>query len=280
MRARIFLLAAGRVGQALGLALQSRGAEIIGLWRRKPAQAEEAAARLGIPGYAGPLPAALREAELVLCCPPERAVNSLARAASEEMAPGAVLLHTAGSLPPAPLAEGVHSGVLHPLQSIADATRGAALFAGVFFAISGDPPAREAAQQLALLVEGRPVEVRDPALYHLGAVLASNSLYPLFAAATGLLVQAGVSEETAAQMLLPLVRGSLDNLAALGPARGMTGPVARADPGTIARHLDALTHAQPSLLPLYRALTEQAVELARANGADPHNLAAISSLLF
>ena len=42
------------------------------------------------------------------------------------------------------------------------------------------------------------------------------------------------------EALLPLVRATVDNVDALGPADALTGPVARGDADTVARHLDAL----------------------------------------
>jgi predicted short-subunit dehydrogenase-like oxidoreductase (DUF2520 family) len=42
----------------------------------------------------------------------------------------------------------------------------------------------------------------------------------------------------------------------------LTGPIARGDDGTVARHIAALTTHMPSLLPLYRELGRVALSLA------------------
>ena len=53
---------------------------------------------------------------------------------------------------------------------------------------------------------------------------------------------------------LDLVRATVDNVAALGPAAALTGPVARGDWATVDRHLAAL---DPSERPAYEAMAEQ-----------------------
>ena len=62
---------------------------------------------------------------------------------------------------------------------------------------------------------------------------------------------AGVTRE----LLVPLVRATVDNWAALGPA-ALTGPIARGDHQTVQRHRAALRERLPEVLPLYDALAE------------------------
>jgi predicted short-subunit dehydrogenase-like oxidoreductase (DUF2520 family) len=56
-----------------------------------------------------------------------------------------------------------------------------------------------------------------------------------------------------------LAAGSLDNVAAVGPAAALTGPVARGDWQTVARHLASLP---PEERGAYLAMAEQAALLA------------------
>ncbi len=42
----------------------------------------------------------------------------------------------------------------------------------------------------------------------------------------------------------------------------LTGPIARGDEATVARHLEALAETDPELLDLYRAMAERTVALA------------------
>ena len=65
-------------------------------------------------------------------------------------------------------------------------------------------------------------------------------------------------------MFVPLVRATVENWAALGPERALTGPVARGDEATVARQRDAVAERVPELVPLFDALVEATRELARS----------------
>ena len=71
---------------------------------------------------------------------------------------------------------------------------------------------------------------------------------------------AGLSALQAREMLLPLARSCIDNLERLPPNEALTGPVARGDDATLARHRRALErHAD--LLEVYEVLTSRAKRL-------------------
>jgi predicted short-subunit dehydrogenase-like oxidoreductase (DUF2520 family) len=53
---------------------------------------------------------------------------------------------------------------------------------------------------------------------------------------------------------MPLLRGTLTNIATVGFPQCLTGPIARGDVATIRRHLAALEKAAPEMLPLYKEL--------------------------
>ena len=76
----------------------------------------------------------------------------------------------------------------------------------------------------------------------------------------------GIAEGDALRALLPLLRGSVDNVEALGAAGALGSVVARGDVGTIRKHLDALATAAPESLDLYRLLSLRTIPLARAKG--------------
>jgi predicted short-subunit dehydrogenase-like oxidoreductase (DUF2520 family) len=57
------------------------------------------------------------------------------------------------------------------------------------------------------------------------------------------------------------VRGTVENVDELGPAAALTGPVARGDDETLARHVDALPYDERDA---YEALVREARRLAEA----------------
>jgi predicted short-subunit dehydrogenase-like oxidoreductase (DUF2520 family) len=97
------------------------------------------------------------------------------------------------------------------------------------------------------------------AAYHAAASMASNFLVALEESAAGLLAEAGAPD--ARELLAPLVLRTAANWSERGAA-ALTGPIARGDEATVARHLAALRDTAPQLVPLYEALAERTRELA------------------
>jgi predicted short-subunit dehydrogenase-like oxidoreductase (DUF2520 family) len=143
---------------------------------------------------------------------------------------------------------------LHPLQTV---TGPETSFAGCGCAIAGSTPeALEVARDLALAAGMEPFEIDDSArpAYHAAASIASNFVVTLEWIAERIASAAGIEPEDARRMLSPLVRQTVDNWAALGPAQALTGPVARGDELTVARQRKAVADAAPDLLPVFDAL--------------------------
>jgi predicted short-subunit dehydrogenase-like oxidoreductase (DUF2520 family) len=114
------------------------------------------------------------------------------------------------------------------------------------------------------------------AVYHAGAVFASNYLVTALAVAERLLEAAGMPVEAAREALLPLARATLENVAALGPAAALTGPVARGDAATVRRHRAAM---DPDQRRLYDALARATLALAKERGLAPAAEAALLAAL-
>jgi predicted short-subunit dehydrogenase-like oxidoreductase (DUF2520 family) len=158
-------------------------------------------------------------------------------------------------------------GSLHPLQTIVEPERAPARLKGAWAAVEGMPRAIEAAERLAKDAGMRPFRIatKAKAIYHAGAVFASNYLVVVEAMAQRLLRHAGLSDADAWAALRPLVEGTLENLSRAEPKDALTGPVARGDTTTIARHIESLTLDDGKL---YRALGRAALELAQKRGMD------------
>jgi predicted short-subunit dehydrogenase-like oxidoreductase (DUF2520 family) len=228
---RLAIVGCGRLGTALTNALRAAGLDV-----------------------AGPLPrgATAAGADAVLLCVPD---SEIANAAAL-IAPGPLVGHCSGATGLEPLAP--HEALsLHPLMTV---TAGGADFAGAGAAIAGTTPrARAFAAELAHALGMTPVEVADEdrAAYHAAASIASNFLITLEAAAERLAATAGVERE----LLVPLVRATVENWAAHGPERALTGPVARGDEATIARQRAAIEDRDPQLIPLFDALVQATRDL-------------------
>src|SRR5439155_16303619 len=116
---------------------------------------------------------------------------------------------------------------------------------------------------------GVPLRVRTDrkALYHAGAVFASNYVVAALASALRLFEKAGVARAEALPALAALAEGTLANARAAGIPAALTGPVERGDAETVARHVEQISRHAPGLADSYAALARVAVELALAKGS-------------
>jgi predicted short-subunit dehydrogenase-like oxidoreductase (DUF2520 family) len=201
-------------------------------------------------------------ADAALLCVPDSAIASLATQIASA-GPPRLVGHTSGATSLAALAACAERGAatfsLHPLQTVPDAHTD---LTGAPCAVTGSDSdaltfARELAEQLGM----RPFDLADEqrAAYHAAAAIASNFLVALETSAAQLLERAGVAD--ARDKLAPLVLRSAANWAERGEA-ALTGPIARGDNATVARHLEALNEVAPELVAMYEALAERARQIA------------------
>jgi predicted short-subunit dehydrogenase-like oxidoreductase (DUF2520 family) len=189
--------------------------------------------------------------DLVLITTPDSAIAAVAGS----IAPAeAVVAHAAGSLGLAELAPHRRRAAIHPLISLPNAEVGAArLVDAGWFAVAGDPLVGSIVEDLG--GSSFTVADEDRTLYHAAACVASNHLVALLGQVERLSSMIGVPMEA----YLALTKGSVEAVAELGAASALTGPAARGDNDTIARHLEALPARE---LDLYRALVGEARLLA------------------
>jgi predicted short-subunit dehydrogenase-like oxidoreductase (DUF2520 family) len=195
---------------------------------------------------------------------------------------GCVALHLSGALSTDALEplhhRGYAVGSMHPLMAVADPWLAGDRLIGAAFAMTGEPMANVAARRIVAELGGVPLSIATTQrpLYHAAAVMASNYLVALTGAAVRMLGEAGVEEEDAVRALIPLLRGTLDNIAQLGVPASVTGPIARGDVDTVRLHLARLS-AEDRVL--YSGLGLELLRLARAAGLDENRASEIESLL-
>ncbi len=272
-RESIGLIGAGRAGSAVALALAAVGHPVVAVVTRSEVARARAAARFPAArtGSVEEVADALYAADVVLVAVPDDAIAPTARqlAALGALRAGQAVAHLSGRHGLRALAAGVGPGTvrmaMHPIMTLPGDHDDPKLFAGVPFGVTADPGATALAHRLVIGVGGVPLAVEDDRrdLYHAAVVLGGNFLASLALAAREALAAAGLSEPAVA--LGPLLRASLDNALATGwPAA--TGPVRRADVGTVLAHRRALADVDPALAEVYRALAIFTTdELARAD---------------
>ena len=140
-------------------------------------------------------------------------------------------------------------------------------------ALDGDSEAQDAGKKLVKLFGGKAFSVpaAERAAYHAAACICSNYAVAVEAMAAQLMARWTGSNEAAWEALLPLFKGTAANLQATqNPAAVLTGPIARGDVSTVAKHLAALPAA---VIPAYCSLGLATTSLALANGTIDENAA-------
>ena len=229
---RVRIIGPGRAGASLATALSRAGWDV-----------------LPTLGRGDDLGAAASGTDLLLIATPDHAISDVAHAVKP--VERTVVGHLSGSAGLRPLVAHRRRAVLHPLVALPDPERGAERLVGAWFGLAedGDPLVTEVVASL----RGRVVHVAETgwARYHAAAVIASNHLVALLGQAERVAASVGAPMEA----FLDLARGSLADVAELGPRGALTGLVRRGDTATVERHLDALP---PDERPAYEAMVEEA----------------------
>ncbi len=77
-------------------------------------------------------------------------------------------------------------------------------------------------------------------MYHAGAAVASNYLVAVLDFAVMIYEALGMRRDEAVKAIIPLVRGTVNNVERVGVPDALTGPIARGDVETVEGHMEAL----------------------------------------
>jgi predicted short-subunit dehydrogenase-like oxidoreductase (DUF2520 family) len=263
-------IGAGKVGNALSIALGAAGYPVVAVASRSFASAQALAARIpGCTAYESPQ-SVVDAADLVFITTPDDAMAETADALNWHE--GKAALHTSGSASrevlASALAQGAQTGSLHPLQAFADPELAAKALPGSVFGVEAEGNLKDTLLQIVADLGGTPIELsaEDKALYHGSAAYAASYVVTLLKLATDVWTRFGWAPADALRALLPLLRGTLHNLEEVGIPGALTGPIGRGDVSTVRRNLAAIDELMPEQAELYRALSREVVKIGLAKG--------------
>ncbi|CUH94632.1 hypothetical protein P22_0698 [Propionispora sp. 2/2-37] len=272
-RPAIAIIGAGKVGSALAYACWRLGYRLAGVASRTAGSAATLADRIKT-NWSLHAEEITRQADIVFITVPDRYVETVTEQItfSGGVVQGQFIYHVSGSLPVSVLAGaascGARIGSMHPLQSFTFTETAWQQFQGAYMALDGDRKAVAQARELALQLGSIPFSVPggQRTLYHAAACMASNYLIALAQCAAQLLKPCGLNEQQAVMALWPLMKGSMDNLLKVGPAKALSGPISRGDGNTVQRHVAALATTDRDTLRLYTALGHYTLNMAKKQG--------------
>ena len=267
---KLGFIGAGTVGTALAIRLNDRGYQVVAVSSRSQISAEKLAQQInGCRAY-NSNQAVADTAELVFITTPDGVIAPVASEVKWHAKQS--IVHCSGAdstdiLEPARKV-GAQVGAFHPLQTLASVKQALDNIPGSTFAIEAEEPLSTILKDMAASLNGQWIELKsgDKVVYHAAAVIACNYLVTLVKLATDLWQTFNVPTQQATRALLPLLRGTLNNIEKVGIPQCLTGPIARGDTGTIQKHIDALNKLAPAVLPTYCELGRQTIPVALAKG--------------
>lgn len=219
-------------------------------------------------------------AGVIVLAVPDPAIAATAAAIAPWLSRGAIVLHLAGSRGLEELAvcraAGAAIGVMHPLVAMPASPR-ATLAPGAMLVSAGDRRALGAIRAIARALEARVIvrAIHGPA-YHAAAAMLANGADALFARSEAILIALGMPAREARTALSHLLASVACNARSLGGTRALTGPIARGDAPTVARHRAAL---DPDARAAYDAIAPVILRVAREAGLDRDAARAIEHAL-
>ncbi len=270
---KVGFIGAGIVGTALAIGLSARGYPVVAVSSRTRTSADQLAKEIcpSRPDLSVSNNQAVADAaELVFITTPDAAIPLVA--SEVRWHKGQSVVHCSGAdstetLEPA-RKMGAKVGAFHPLQTFASVKQAIDNLPGSTFAIEAEEPLLSTLKDMAAALNGRCIELKasDKVIYHAAAVITSNYLVTLVKLATDLWQTFGIPAEEATKALMPLLKGTINNIENVGIPGCLTGPIARGDAGTVKKHLKALDKVDPAVLSTYRELGRQTIPVALAKG--------------
>src|ERR1700761_9856873 len=258
-RLKVGIISAGRVGTALGVALERADHVVVACSAISHGSRQRAERWLPDTPVVAP-PDVAGSAELLLLAVPDSELAGLVAglAATSAVRPGTIVAHTSGANGVgilAPLTPHCIPLAIHPAMTFTGADEDINRLPDTCFGITAaDDGGYAIGQSLVLEIGGEPFRVREDArtLYHAALAHASNHIVTVVLDAVEALRSALWGQELLGQELVgdapggiaervigPLARASLENALQRGQT-ALTGPVARGDAAAVADHLRAL----------------------------------------
>lgn len=253
---RVVVVGSGNLAEALARAVSRSGLQLVQVFARNPQRGKEVAT-IGQSSWTNDA-AELAEADIYLVSVSDKAVAEVG--ASLPFATGAVVAHTAGSVPLEALPAKVSRAVFYPMQTF---TKGREVdFTQIpLFLEAEDPALRPALEQFARRLS-RTIIWADSirrAKVHLAAVFACNFANEMYALGEQIVGSAGLKFDVLKPLILETAAKAAD---AASPVDVQTGPAVRNDQPTMERHR-ALLAEDPQLETIYSIISNYIWETSK-----------------
>ncbi len=271
----IGIIGAGKLGNALAVAMDKFGFGISGIYSRSVESCQSLCDKLGLE-MNNCLDTVIIKSDVIFLCVPDNDIDIMAsRIATcfkSQSVSGKVFFHLSGALSSEalkPLEDlGAYTGSFHPIQTFADRENGWEKLPGCFFGFEGCDEAQKCAQKIADKLNSKIVFIKkeQKTLYHAAACMISNYTVTLFYIMHQMLLKSGIEEDVAVNAFMPLLKNTVDNIEKLGYINALTGPISRGDHKVVGQHIKSLSCEIPELTDIYRLLGKETIDIAVKKG--------------
>jgi len=274
---RVNVIGAGRVGKVMAYFFSKYlGLKIVGICNQSLASGRLAAKEIG-QGTAVSSLSRLEPADIYLIAVPDDKIEQIAvELKANQLLKSALVLHFSANLSSKAISVlDCHLASVHPMQSFSDFQVSIANFNGTYCAIETSEKVifEELAAMFASLgAKPFPIKADAKVMYHAAAVIAANYTVTLAHVAKTCLLEAGIEDNEAFDMMTLLIQSVLTNLKTKKDCKAvLTGPIARGDIHTIKQHLDALQKF-PQIKALYQVLGGMSLDLLNGSKTEIHRI--------
>jgi predicted short-subunit dehydrogenase-like oxidoreductase (DUF2520 family) len=216
-------IGAGALATTLAVAFHQRGFPVVAVSSRGYESAKLLAGMIDGCNAVHDNQEVANSADLVLIATPDDIIPLVA--SKVKWRAGQSIIHCSGADPidildPAK-ESGAYTGVFHPLQTFAAMIQ--ENLKGITFAVESEEPLLTTLKDMAAMLGGYWIELKsgDRVIYHAAAVFACNYLVTLTNTAVTLWKNIDVPQYQAVRALLPLMRGTINNIEAAGVIKSL-----------------------------------------------------------
>jgi predicted short-subunit dehydrogenase-like oxidoreductase (DUF2520 family) len=281
----IAVLAAGRLGSSLAIALSNAGYNVASVTSRQPTHRKWLSEHISEAIIVENLQTAANVANVIFITGPDAYIEDIC--SKVEWRSHQAVVHCAGVLPLAVLDEarlaGAETAGFHPFQTFPTNDSSDRLQDVSFATESANPTLFYWLRILATDLGGSAfrIESSQRAAYHASAVMACGLLAGLTGLAAEMWEPLGIERAVALKRLIPLLRATVDAIDEKGLPDAITGPFVRGDVETVATHLAATSEKSSETANAYSALALASLHIAKEQGGMSESaFESIKTLLF
>lgn len=261
----IGFIGAGKVGFSLGKYFSVNNINVTGYYSRTFQSALEASKFTDSKAYKN-LEDLVKNSDTIFITTPDDSISDVWREILYLQIKGKIICHTSGSISSKIFSNINNSGAfgysIHPMFPFSDKFNTYKSLKNAYFSIEGSEEYLEYLCSSFQSLGNKVITIdRDKkSLYHLSNVIVSNLILSLLNLGCSYLEDCGISSDKSMEALFPLIENNIANLKNKGFIEAITGPIERADIGTIQHHISVMKSKD---IEMYKNLSLNILQLSK-----------------